>query len=414
MAARTNLPLIDGRRLWDSLMASGRIGPGKAGGLRRVALSDADGEMRDLYRRWCEEAGLTVTVDAMGSMFARRAGREDDLPPVLVGSHLDTQVAGGKYDGILGVLGGLEIARTLNDHGIETRRPIEIVNWTNEEGARFNPPMVASGVFAGVFELDWALDRCDDDGIVFGEELKRLGYAGAAPVGGREVDSYFELHIEQDDALERLGIPLGIVTGGYAARGFNVRFEGETAHTGPTPMAKRRNALVGAARILTAVDDIGWKYAPEGKATAARCVAWPNRLGILSEWAEVTIDFRHPDPAVTAKMVEEGMAALAAAAEKARCGYEILQRWSFGDETFSEELIGLVREAAGALGVASHDMFSQAGHDAYYMSRVAPTCLLFSPCRDGITHNEAEEIELSYTEPSVNVLLHAVLARANR
>ncbi|MBT6117577.1 MAG: hydantoinase/carbamoylase family amidase, partial [Rhodospirillaceae bacterium] len=239
MAERRNLPLIDGQRLWDSLMESGRIGPGKAGGLRRVALSDADGEMRDLYRRWCEDAGLTVTVDAMGSMYARRAGREDHLPPVLIGSHLDTQVAGGKYDGILGVLGGLEILRTLNDRGIETRRPIEVVNWTNEEGARFNPPMVASGVFAGVFERDWALAREDDDGIVFGEELKRLGYAGDAPVGGREVDSYFELHIEQDDALERLGIPLGIVTGGYAARGFNVRFEGETAHTGPTPMAKR-------------------------------------------------------------------------------------------------------------------------------------------------------------------------------
>jgi hypothetical protein len=234
---------INGPRLWDTIMASARIGPGRIEtGLRRLALTDADREMRDLFVRWCRDAGCAVTIDRMGSIFARRAGTDDSLPPVLIGSHLDTQIAGGRFDGILGVLAGLEVIRTLNDAGVRTRRPIELVSWTNEEGARFAPPMLASAVFAGVRPLEWALARVDADGRTVGEELSRIGYAGAAPVGGRPVDAYFELHIEQGPILDDKGIPVGVVTGGFEVRGVVVEVRGETAHAGPTPMAQRRNA----------------------------------------------------------------------------------------------------------------------------------------------------------------------------
>ena len=240
MADRSDSPIaVDGRRFWATVMRSGEIGPGKAGGLRRLALTDADKEMRDLFVTWCTEAGCTVTVDRVGNVFARRPGREDHLPPVLIGSHLDTQVAGGKYDGIVGVLAGLEILRTLDDQRVGTRRPLELVCWTNEEGARFTPPMVASGAFAGVFDVDWVLALRDDDGAVFGDELRRIGYDGKTAVGGRGIDAYFELHIEQGPLLERDAVPVGIVTGGYAVRGMHVDVHGETAHSGPTPMDRR-------------------------------------------------------------------------------------------------------------------------------------------------------------------------------
>src|SRR5687768_2019946 len=262
---------VNGARLWDTILASARIGPGRTPtGLRRLALTDADREMRDLFARWCRDAGCTVTVDRMGNMFARRPGSDDSLPPVLVGSHLDTQIAGGRYDGILGVLAALEIVRTFNDAGVRTRRPIEIVNWTNEEGARFQPPMLGSAVFAGVRTLEWGHARTDDAGRTVGEELRRIGYAGTAPVGGRAVDAYFELHIEQGPLLDDKGIPVGVVAGTYAVRGMNVEIRGETAHSGPTPMAARRNALVGGAMLIVAVNEIGWSYAPDGKATTSR------------------------------------------------------------------------------------------------------------------------------------------------
>lgn len=406
---------IDRERLWSTLEASGRIGPGRAGGLKRLALDDADREMRDLFVSWCRDAGLSVRVDRVGNICARREGREPGLPPVVIGSHLDTQVAGGRYDGILGVLSGLEVIRTLNDQGLETRRPIELVDWSNEEGARFTPPMLASGAFAGVHSVDWVLSRRDDDGKSFGEELARIGYAGEAPVGGRPLDAYFELHIEQGPILEAEGVPLGIVTGGFATRGFNIDIRGENAHSGPTPMAKRRNALVGAGYLIVAVNEIGWKFAEgEGKATAARLEVWPNKAGILSDWAQLTCDFRHPDPKATAEMEALLKAAIPEAAEKARVEIEIVEDWTFGDERFDADCIALVRESAAELGVPTRDILSQAGHDAYHLSRICPTALLFTPCRDGVTHNEAEHIELDYTAPGVDVLLHAVLRRANR
>ena len=415
MAEAKNILEVDGRRLWDTIMRSGEIGPGRSTGLCRLALTDADRDMRDLFVAWCKEAGLAVSVDAVGSIFARRAGQDDSLPPVMIGSHLDTQAAGGKYDGILGVLAGLEIVRSLNDRGIETKRPLEIVNWTNEEGARFVPPMVASGAFAGVHPVDWVLALKDDDGIRYGAELERIGYAGETPVGGREVDAYYELHIEQGPALDAEDLPLGIVVGGYQTVGMHIDIHGETAHSGPTPMNKRQNALVGAAMLIVAANDVGWKYHPqEGKSTAPRLTCWPNKPGILPDYAQVTIDFRSPTGAITDRMLADFEAAIPGCAARAQVKIEIVNRWTFGSEVFDRACIETVKEAAQDLGVAQREILSQAGHDAYNMAKICPTALLFSPCKDGITHNEAEHIELDYTLPSVNVLLNAVLARANR
>jgi N-carbamoyl-L-amino-acid hydrolase len=406
---------IDAERYWRSVEASGEIGPGRPGGLARVALSDADREMRDHFVQWCESAGCAVSVDRVGNIFARRAGIDAGAPPVVIGSHLDTQVNGGKYDGIVGVLAGLEILRTLDDLGRSTRRSIEVVSWTNEEGARFSPPMIASGAFAGVFETEWVLARTDDEGRALGAELERIGYAGNAAVGGRPLDAYFELHIEQGPVLDAGRVDVGIVTGGYATRGFIFEVTGETAHTGPWPMDKRRNALVGAAMLATAVNDIGWRHhATEGKATAARLVAWPNKPGILSDWAQLTCDVRHADPQVADRMVTELYAAVEDCAKRSRCDIRLLDQWVFGNEKFDPDCIGLLRAAARDLGVAALDLYSQAGHDAYYVSKVAPTAMIFTPCVDGITHNNNERAELARTEAGVNVLLNAVLARADR
>jgi len=415
MAAVNPALRIDPARFWSTVMRSGEIGPGKAGGLRRLALTDADKEMRDLFVTWCTEAGCTVAIDRVGNIFARRPGTDDHLPPVLIGSHLDTQVAGGKYDGIVGVLAGLEVLRTLDAQRVRTKRPLELVCWTNEEGARFTPPMVASGAFAGVFDVDWVLGLRDDDGAVFGAELERIGYAGKTAVGGRGIDAYFELHIEQGPILDKEAVPVGIVTGGYAVRGMHVDVHGETAHAGPTPMDRRRNALIGAAMLAVAVNDVGWKYhASEGKATVPRLVAWPNKAGILSEYAQLTCDVRHADPQRADAMWAEIKAAMPDCAKRANVEMRIAGEWRFGSERFDPSCIRLIREAAQTLAVPHRDILSQAGHDAYYISRIAPTAMIFTPCRDGISHNEAEHAEADDTAPGVNVLLHAVLARANR
>ncbi|MEO1192262.1 MAG: Zn-dependent hydrolase [Pseudomonadota bacterium] len=410
-----NLLRVDEARLWDTIEASAKIGPGRDQGLRRLALDGSDKVMRDLFVSWCEAAGFSVTVDGMGNIFARRAGSDESLAPVLIGSHLDTQVTGGRFDGILGVLAGLEVLRTLNDHGLETRRPIEVVNWSNEEGARFNPPMLASAVFAGLKDKDWAYARTDNDGITYGEALKEIGYAGPTPMGGRDLDAYFELHIEQGPILEAKGLQIGVVTGGYATRGMRIEVRGETAHSGPTPMDKRRNALVGAAYVIAAVNDIGWRHHPQlGKTTASQIDIWPNATGILPEVAHVTLDLRHPEVSGAEAMLAEVEAALEESARKGNVEIEVMERWRFGDESFDPDCVGLLRQAADTLGYPYLDMQSQAGHDAYNMTHVCPTALLFCPCDGGITHNEAENVSREDAIPSVNVLLHAVLERANR
>ncbi len=406
---------INGERLWRTVERSGEIGVGRPGGLARLALSEADREMRDLFVRWCREAGCSVTIDRLGSIFARRAGNEPDLSPVLIGSHLDTQVNGGKYDGILGVLAGLEVIRTLNDHGVTTRRSIEVVDWTNEEGARFSPPMVGSGAFAGVYKVDWVLARQDDDDQRLGDALDRIGYAGDAPVGGRPLDAYFELHIEQGQILDAQGIDVGVVVKGYGVRGFLAEVRGETAHTGPTPMDARRNALIGAAMLAVAVNDIGWRYHPTGgKATASWLLVRPNQPGILPDWAQIVVDVRHEDRPTADHMAAEVLAAVSDCARRSRCDIQVIDTWTYGDERFDPECMALIREAAKRLGVPSLDIASQAGQDAYHMSKVGPTAMIFTPCRDGVTHNNHEHAEMSRTVPGANVLLHAVLARATR
>ncbi|GJD53399.1 N-carbamoyl-L-amino-acid hydrolase [Methylobacterium crusticola] len=410
----TNLS-VNGSRLWDTLMVSAGIGTGPRGGLRRLTLTEPDRAMRDQLGAWAEQGGYPLAVDGLGTMRLRRAGTEPDLPPVLIGSHLDTQWAGGRFDGILGVLAGLEVLRTLDDLGLSTRRSIEVVNWTNEEGARFSPPMLCSLAWSGQATPGWVEDRVDREGVRFGAALDAIGYRGPEPVGGRPIDAYFELHIEQGPALDAAGVPVGIVTGGYPSCGMRIAVEGTTAHTGPTPMRERRNALVGAAMVAVAVNDIGWAHADtDAKATAARLDLVPNLPGTLSEYAELFIDMRAPALETLEVMKAALRDALPGCAERSRTAIRVAEEWGFGVFSFDDGLIGLLRETAGRLAIPTLDLRSQAGHDAYHVARVAPACMIFTPCRDGITHNEAEDIALDQTLPGVNLLLHAALARANR
>ncbi|GEO16650.1 Zn-dependent hydrolase [Microvirga aerophila] len=406
---------INVERFWHTIERSSEIGRGREGGLSRLALSDEDKEIRDVFVAWCREAGLTVTIDQVGNIFGRREGQDNSLPPVLMGSHLDTQANGGRFDGIVGVLGPLEVIRSLNDLDHVTRRPIEIVNWTNEEGARFSPPMTASGCFAGTYPLDWVHQRMGDDGTTFGVELRRIGYLGEAAVGGRELDAYFELHIEQGPVLDAEKVQVGVVTHAYSSHGFLVEFNGETAHAGPCAMERRRNALIAAARLLVAVDDLGWEYAATGgKGTGARLAAWPNRAGILSDWAQAVCDVRHNDPGAAAVMAERVRRAVGEAAARAGCTAEILDRWDWGGMIFDLGMVAEIRRQASALGYTQRDLPSQAGHDAYFLARVCPTAMIFTPCRDGITHNNNELATPEDLEPGLNVLLHSVVARADR
>lgn len=406
---------IDIGRFWTTIERSAEIGIGRPGGLSRLALGDADREVRDVFIAWCREAGLSVRIDGIGNIFARRPGEDDSLPPVVMGSHLDTQVNGGRFDGIAGVLGGLEVCRTLDQLGHRTKRPIEVVNWTNEEGGRFSPPMVGSGCFTGAYTLDWALGRRDDDGRTIGEELDRIGYRGEMEASPHPFDAYVEFHIEQGPILDREGMQVGVVTGGYASTGMLVEFTGETAHTGPWPMERRRNALIAGARLLVAVDDLGWEHAGSGgKATASRLVAWPNKPGILSDWAQATCDVRHADPETSAVMAERVRRAVHEAAARAACTAEILDVWNWGGKVFADELIEQVRATSLGLGYRTRDILSQAGHDAYFVARHAPTTMIFSPCKGGVTHNNQELCTPDDLEPGLNVLLHTVVARANR
>lgn len=402
-------------RFCSTIDVSAMIGTGRPGGLSRLTLSDEDRTMRDLYVTWCQDAGLTIEIDEAGSIFARRDGLDNDLAPILVGSHLDTQINGGRFDGIAGVLAGLELVRSLNDQDHITRRPITIVNWTNEEGARFSPPMVASGCFVGRYGIDWVHDLIDDDGTRFGDELERIGYKGSRPCKAGDIDAYFELHIEQGPILDAENREVGIVTGGYPVRGMRATFAGKTAHTGPTPMDLRRNALVAGARWLTAVDDIGWDFAVyDGKATAARLTAWPNKAGILSDIAEAVCDVRHPDLITTRVMAEKMRRSLFESAAKAGCTAKIEDEWEWGGDIFDRGLVDSLRDEAQRMGYNWRDIESQAGHDAYFLATHCPTAMVFTPCKNGITHNNEEDCSPKDLVAGLNVLMHAVVARADR
>ena len=406
---------VDIDRFWETIEASAEIGPGRPGGLARLTLSDADRQMRDLFCEWCRQARLAVSVDEVGNIFARRDGTDNSLAPVLIGSHLDTQINGGRFDGIAGVLGGLEVVRLLNDANHTTRRPVVVVNWTNEEGARFSPPMVASGCFVGKYTSEWTKDLIGDDGARFGDELERIGYAGAVPCKAGDIDAYFELHIEQGPILDRENRDVGIVTAGYPSHGIRASFAGRTAHTGPTPMDLRQNALVAGARWLSAVDDIGWNFAVhDGKATGARLTAWPNKAGILSDTAEAVCDVRHPDPTTTRVMAEKMRRALFESAARAGCSATIEDEWQWGGDIFAADLVDGLRNQARRMGFNWRDIQSQAGHDAYHLALHCPTAMIFTPCKDGITHNNEEYCEPEDFVAGLNILLHAAVERADR
>ena len=414
-AKATTKPLAtNGRRLWDSLMEMATIGATPKGGVCRLALTDLDKQGRDLFVRWAKDAGCTISVDRMGNVFARRAGRDETLAPVVTGSHADSQPTGGKFDGIYGVLGGLEVIRTLNDHDIETDRPIEVVIWTNEEGSRFAPAMVASGVFAGVFTLEYGLSRADVDGKTMGEELARIGYAGDQPMG-KPVHAAFELHIEQGPILEQEGKTIGVVTHAQGQRWYECVFTGQEAHAGPTPMPTRRNALVGAARVVELVNTIGFKYAPFACATVGMMQVHPNSRNVIPGRVFFTIDLRHPEDAVLKQMDAELRAGIERIASEAKLETTRFEEiFNYEPITFDRACVDSVRTAAQRFGYSHRDIVSGAGHDACYLSKVAPTAMVFVPCIGGISHNEIEDATPEWIEAGANVLLHAMLGRAGR
>jgi N-carbamoyl-L-amino-acid hydrolase len=409
MAAGQNLR-TNPDRLWDSLMEMARIGPGVAGGNNRQTLTDADAEGRALFKRWCDDAGLTTGVDRIGNMFARREGQEDG-PAVYVGSHLDTQPTGGKYDGVLGVLGGLEVIRTLNDLNVKTRHPIVVANWTNEEGTRFAPAMLASGVFAGIHTQDWCEDRRDAEGKRFGDELDRIGWRGDEEVGARRDDirAFFELHIEQGPILEAEGVDVGVVTHGQGLSWTQVTVTGKDAHTGSTPMPMRRNAGLGMARILEAVDAIALSHAPHAVGAAGHIDVHPNSRNVIPGRVVFTVDFRSPDLAVIRDMEARLDAEARRICAEMGLGVDLEKVGGFDPVTFDADCVGAVRGAAEKLGHSHRDIISGAGHDACWINRVAPTAMIMCPCVDGLSHNEAEEITRDWAGAGADVLLHAVL-----
>jgi N-carbamoyl-L-amino-acid hydrolase len=412
MAAPGENLRIDPDRLWDSLMEMAKIGPGVAGGNNRQTLTDEDSEGRHLFQRWCEEAGLTMGVDQMGTMFARREGTDPDALPVYMGSHLDTQPTGGKYDGVLGVLGGLEVIRTLNDLGIKTKHPIVVTNWTNEEGTRFAPAMLASGVFAGMHKLDWAYGRTDAKGKKFGEELERIGWKGEEEVGSRPMKAFFELHIEQGPILEDEGVDIGVVTHGQGLWWLEVTLTGKDAHTGSTPMPKRRNAGLGMARVTELVHEVAMDFQPDAVGAIGHVEVYPNSRNVIPGKVVFTIDIRSPDREVLDTMrarIEQGVATIAEALD---IEYAIEPVGHFDPVTFDEGCVKAVRDAAERLGYSHRDIVSGAGHDACWINRVAPTAMVMCPCVDGLSHNEAEEITKEWARAGADVLFHAVLETA--
>ena len=403
---------LDGDRLWQSLMDMAKIGPGVAGGNNRQTLTDEDAEGRELFKKWCLKENLKMGLDSMGNMFAERAGSEPDLLPVYVGSHLDTQPTGGKYDGVLGVLGALEMVRTLNDLNIKTRRPIVIVNWTNEEGTRFAPPMMASGVFAGMHTQDWAYGRTDADGKKFGDEIQRIGWVGDEKVGARKMHAFFELHIEQGPILEAENKDIGVVTHGQGLNWLQVTLTGRESHTGSTPMPMRLNAGLGMARITELVHTIAMKNQPEAVGAVGHCDVYPNSRNIIPGKCVFTIDFRSPSFDTQESMEKELREGAENIAKELKLKLEIEKAGHFDPVTFDESCVAAVRNAAERLGYSHRNLISGAGHDACWINKVAPAAMVMCPCVDGLSHNEAEDISKDWASAGANVLFQAVLETA--
>jgi N-carbamoyl-L-amino-acid hydrolase len=412
MAAPGENLKINGDRLWNSLMEMAKIGPGVAGGNNRQTVTDEDGEGRHLFQSWCTAAGMTMGLDQMGNMFAHRAGTDADALPVYVGSHLDTQPTGGKYDGVLGVLSGLEIIRTLNDLNIQTKHPIVVTNFTNEEGTRYAPALLSSGVFVGIHTQEWAYEREDANGLKFGAELERIGWKGDEEVGARKMHAFFELHIEQGPILEAEAMEVGVVTHGQGLSWTQVTITGRESHTGSTPMPMRKNAGLGMARVLALVDEIAWSHKPHAVGAAGHIDVYPNSRNVIPGKVVFTIDFRSPELAI----IEDMNARLRRGAQKIcdEMGLEVTfeKVGGFDPVEFDAGCVSAVRNAAERLGYSHRDLISGAGHDACLINRVAPTAMVMCPCVDGLSHNEAEEISKDWAVAGTDVLLHAVLETA--
>ena len=404
---------VDGGRLWDSIMAIAEIGPGQHGGSCRLALTDEDRAGRDLFVGWCREIGCSIEIDDMGNIFARREGLNPDLPPVVAGSHLDTQPHGGRFDGIYGVLAALEVLRSLHDNDVTTEAPLEAVVWTNEEGSRFAPAMIASGVYAGLFDKEYAWARSDSDGKTIGDELRRIGYLGDTPCGAHAIGALFEAHIEQGPILEAEHNQVGIVVGGQGQRWYDLTLRGQDSHAGSTPMPGRRDALVAAAEIVAAVRELALERAPDAVSTVGEMEIRPNSRNTIPGEVFLSIDIRHPEVEMLAEMAAELADRVAAIAGSHGVDFELDEIWEKPPVKFAPECIDAVEAAARSLGYSHQRIVSGAGHDACQVCLVAPTSMIFVPCAGGLSHNEAESAQAEDLEAGCNVLLHAMLALAN-
>ncbi|MFJ7146413.1 Zn-dependent hydrolase [Pseudomonas protegens] len=404
---------INGQRLWASLMAMAEIGATARGGSCRLALSDEDRAGRELFAHWCTEAGMTLSVDPIGNLFARRPGSDPDAAPVMMGSHLDTQPEGGRFDGVYGVLAGLEVVRTLNDLGVRTRKPLELAVWTNEEGARFTPAMFGSAVFTGVMSLDAALAVRDADGISVAEALQRTGYAGNRPLGGA-VDAYFEAHIEQGPILEDNAKSIGVVSGGQAIRWLDVQVEGMAAHAGTTPMPLRKDALYGAAQMILAVEQLAADFAPQGLTTVGELSVAKSSRNTIPGLLTFTVDLRHHHDQQIAAMEQQVEERLERIARQRGLKVSIDRHWVSPATPFDAECVAAVQQAVDGLGYPQQSIVSGAGHDAILLARYCPTAMVFIPCVGGLSHNEAEDVLPEDVRQGADVLLNAVLARAGR
>jgi len=401
---------IDAQRLWGSLMELAAIGATPKGGVRRLTLTEEDRRARDLFARWAREAGLAVEVDAIGNVFARRAGADPTLAPVAMGSHLDSQPSGGKFDGAYGVMAGLEVLRTLNDAGIRTRAPLEAVSWTNEEGSRYTPVMMGSGVFAGAYTLEQVLAQKDLDGIAVGEALRAIGYAGAARP--HRLGAYFEAHIEQGPVLEDTQTTIGVVQGALGQRWFDVAIAGQDAHAGPTPMELRKDALIAASRVVLEVNAIARRFPDYARGTVGFLQVKPNSRNVVPGEVRMSVEFRNQKDATLNAMVGALKESMAAIEAECRVAVALQEVTYFPPCQFDPQLVAGVRAAAAALGLTHRDIVSGAGHDAVYLARVAPTAMIFVPCAGGISHNEIESATPADLAAGCNVLLHAVLQKA--
>lgn len=403
---------INGQRLWDSLMELAQIGATPKGGVCRLTLTDLDKQGRDLVLGWAREAGMSVTIDKIGNAFMRRPGRNNALAPIMTGSHIDTQPTGGKFDGNYGVLAGLEVVRTLNDHGLETEAPIEVAFWTNEEGSRFVPVMMGSGVFAGAFTLEHAYAATDTEGKTVQGELQRIGYIGEQEPGEHPIGAYFEAHIEQGPVLEDNAKTIGVVEGVLGIRWFDCTVTGMEAHAGPTPMPLRKDAMQAATRIMQEVVAAALRHPPHGRGTVGMVQVFPNSRNVIPGRVKFSIDLRNSTDALVDQMADEVKAFAAQVARERGVQVQVELVSSYPAQHFHPDCIQAVGRAATALGYNQMPAVSGAGHDAVYMARLAPAGMIFIPCKDGISHNEIEDADPTHISAGCNVLLHAMLERA--